>query len=37
MHIYKICTLAAWEETQRTGLFPGMPIDHTDGYIHFST
>lgn len=37
MHIYKICTRALWEETQRTGVFPGMPIDVADGYVHFST
>lgn len=36
-HIYKICTVALWEEMQRTGIFPGMPIDTADGYIHFST
>ena len=37
MLIYKICTQALWDETQRTGIFPGMPIDAKDGYIHFST
>jgi uncharacterized protein (DUF952 family) len=37
MQIYKICTREMWEETQRTGVFPGMPIDIADGYIHFST
>lgn len=37
MHIYKICTRAVWEETERTGIFPGMPVDTVDGYIHFST
>lgn len=37
MHIYKICTQTQWLETQRTELFPGMPIDITDGYVHFST
>lgn len=37
MLIYKICTRALWEETQKTGVFPGMPIDIQDGYIHFST
>lgn len=37
MHIYKICTHALWEETKRTGIFPGMPIDLADGYVHFST
>ena len=37
MLIYKICTRELWEETQRTGVFPGMPIDLRDGYIHLST
>ncbi|MES2984027.1 MAG: DUF952 domain-containing protein [Pseudomonadota bacterium] len=37
MLIYKICTRALWEETQRSGEFPGMPVDMADGYIHFST
>jgi uncharacterized protein (DUF952 family) len=37
MLIYKICTRALWEETERTGVFPGMPIDLRDGYIHLSS
>lgn len=37
MLIYKICTRVLWEETERTGVFPGMPIDVADGYVHFST
>ena len=37
MLIYKICTAELWEETQRTGIFPGMPIDIDDGYVHLST
>lgn len=37
MLIYKICTVDLWEETRRTGVFPGMPIDIDDGYIHLST
>lgn len=37
MLIYKICTRTIWEETERTGRFPGMPIDIADGYVHFST
>jgi uncharacterized protein (DUF952 family) len=37
MYIYKICTRAMWDEMQHTGVFPGMEIDHDDGYIHFST
>ncbi|MFM9891132.1 MAG: DUF952 domain-containing protein [Rickettsiales bacterium] len=37
MRIYKICSRALWLETERTGVFPGMPIDVADGYVHFST
>lgn len=37
MLIYKICPRELWAETQRTGVFPGMPIDLRDGYIHLST
>jgi uncharacterized protein (DUF952 family) len=37
MHIYKICSRALWEETERTGIFPNMPVDIADGYVHFST
>lgn len=37
MIIYKICTKELWEETERTGVFPGMPHDLKDGYIHLST
>lgn len=35
--IYKIATRAAYEAAAPTGSFAGMPIDFTDGYIHFST
>ncbi len=35
--IYKICPSALWTEAQRAGVFRGMPVDHRDGYIHFST
>ena len=34
--IYKICPAALWSEAERAGVFRGMPIDHRDGYIHFS-
>jgi len=37
MLIYKICTVELWEETKRSGEFPGMKIDIDDGYVHFST
>lgn len=35
--IYKICSVAAWREAEREGVFRGSPDDHRDGYIHFST
>ena len=35
--IYKICPAALWREAERAGVFGGMPVDHRDGYIHFST
>lgn len=35
--IYKICSCEMWREAEATGVFPGAPVDITDGYIHFST
>ena len=35
--IYKITPLTLWREAEATGTFAGAPIDHEDGYIHFST
>jgi uncharacterized protein (DUF952 family) len=35
--IYKICDSALWREAERTGVFTGAPVDHADGFIHFST
>ena len=35
--IYKICPTRLWREAERAGVFRGAPIDHADGYIHFST
>jgi uncharacterized protein (DUF952 family) len=35
--IYKICDQAAWEEAQSAGKYRGSPVDHRDGFIHFST
>jgi uncharacterized protein (DUF952 family) len=35
--VYKICPRALWAEAERAGIFRGAPIDHADGYIHFST
>lgn len=35
--IYKIVTRGQWHDAQAAGLFSGAPIDHADGYIHFSS
>src|SRR6185436_17089990 len=35
--IYKICDSALWREAERAGVFSGAPVDHHDGFIHFST
>lgn len=35
--IYKICPQELWREAERTGIFTGAPVDHQDGFIHFST
>jgi uncharacterized protein (DUF952 family) len=35
--IFKILDDALWQEAQRAGVFRGAPVDHADGYIHFST
>ncbi|MFD2237088.1 DUF952 domain-containing protein [Aureimonas populi] len=35
--VYKIVPRALWEEAQARGRFEGAPVDHADGYIHFST
>ena len=35
--IYKICDSTLWCEAERAGVFAGAPVDHADGFIHFST
>jgi uncharacterized protein (DUF952 family) len=35
--IYKICDAALWRAAERAGVFAGAPIDHADGYVHFSS
>jgi uncharacterized protein (DUF952 family) len=35
--IYKIADAATWREAERGGSFAGAPIDHRDGFIHFSS
>lgn len=34
--IYKILPRADWSNAQASGLFVGSPVDHEDGFIHFS-
>ena len=35
--LYKICPCPLWLEAERAGVFRGSPVDHQDGFIHFST
>jgi len=35
--IYKICPETLWRDAEAKGVFDGAPIDHADGFIHFST
>ena len=35
--IYKISSAALWRDAEQAGVFAGAPIDHADGFIHFST
>ena len=35
--VYKIASHDAYRVFSKTGVFPGMPIDISDGYVHFST
>ena len=35
--VYKICPRALWREAEEAGRFTGAPVDHADGFIHFST
>ena len=37
MPIYNIAPRALWQAAQAAGRFDGAPVDHADGYIHFST
>lgn len=37
MKIYKVCSLSHWKQAQQQGVFKGVAIDLSDGYIHFST
>lgn len=35
--IYKIVPEASWRAAETAGRFDGAPVDHADGFIHFST
>jgi uncharacterized protein (DUF952 family) len=35
--VYKIASVEVHRAFVDTGVFPGMPIDIADGYVHFST
>ena len=35
--IYKICVTSLWRAAEAAGAFAGAPVDHADGFIHFST
>lgn len=35
--IYKIVPQHLWRQAEDSGSFAGSPVDHADGYIHFST
>ncbi|QRG06442.1 DUF952 domain-containing protein [Xanthobacter dioxanivorans] len=35
--VFKICPASLWAEAQAKGVFAGAPVDHADGFIHFST
>lgn len=34
--IYKIAPAQLWREAEQAGVFTGAPVDHADGFIHFS-
>lgn len=35
--VYKIVPEALWRAAESAGRFDGAPVDHADGFIHFST
>jgi uncharacterized protein (DUF952 family) len=37
MLVYKICPRVLWRQAEAEGRFTGAPVDHADGFIHFST
>ena len=34
--IYKVATGTVFRASEAAGMFLGMPVDHADGYVHFS-
>lgn len=36
-NIYKVCSGEVYDASLAAGRFLGMPVDHKDGYLHFST
>ena len=36
-YVYKIATFEEWDAALESGTYEGAPIDHADGFIHFST
>lgn len=34
--VYKICPRDLWRDAEAAGRFAGAPVDHADGFIHFS-
>ena len=37
MTIFKITPRSLWQAAEAAGSFTGAPVDHSDGFIHFST
>lgn len=35
--IYKIVPTTLWQDARKSEEFKGAPVDHADGFIHFST
>ncbi|MFY9687818.1 MAG: DUF952 domain-containing protein [Pseudolabrys sp.] len=35
--LYKICSIALWQEAERADVFRGSEVDRRDKFIHFST
>jgi uncharacterized protein (DUF952 family) len=35
--VYKIAPRSLWTAAEASGAFAGSPVDHADGFIHFST